>query len=163
MKRLTIGVHACTETLALLIAMAWADGTLADTEKDAIRGAADVFNLPKELRQRLEDLMKNPAPIDQLLFDTVGEHDRAFAFVAATWMAGADENVDPKEEALLSALANKLSLSNEQVKDLTAIARDLPKRGEKHPDAQEISTLFKAIPKQLHGIDESEAVELVIE
>lgn len=163
MKRLTIGVHACTETLALLIAMAWADGKFEESEKEAVRGAAEVFNLPRELRDRLEELMKKPAPIDQLLFDTVSEHDRAFAFVAATWMAGADGSLDPEEEALLESLANKLGLGHEQQRDLTAIARDLPKRAGKMPNAQEISTLFKSVPRQLHGIDESEAVELVVE
>jgi uncharacterized membrane protein YebE (DUF533 family) len=163
MKRLTIGVHACTETLALLIAMAWADGKFEDAEKEAVRGAAEVFNLPRDLRARLEELMKKPSPIDELLFDTVSEHDRAFAFVAATWMASADEDVDPKEEALLDQIATKLAIGHEQRADLANIARDMPKRGGKAPSASEISTLFQAIPRQLHGIDDSEAVELVVE
>ena len=45
MKRLTISADACTETLALLIAMAWADGRLDDKEKEGVRAASEVFNL----------------------------------------------------------------------------------------------------------------------
>src|SRR5581483_5235056 len=57
MKRLTIGVGACTEILALLIAIAWADDELKDEEKEGVRGAAVVLNLPKELRDRLEAML----------------------------------------------------------------------------------------------------------
>ena len=42
MKRLTIGADACTETLALLITMAWADGRLDDTEKQGVVAASEV-------------------------------------------------------------------------------------------------------------------------
>ena len=47
MKRLTIGADACTETLALMITMAWADGRLDDVEKESVLEAAQVFNLTK--------------------------------------------------------------------------------------------------------------------
>ena len=57
MKRLTIGADACTETLALLITMAWADGRLDDNEKASVLAAAEVFNLTKELRDRLDQIL----------------------------------------------------------------------------------------------------------
>ena len=57
MKRLTISGDACIETLALLITMAWADGRLDDHEKKAFARPRSVFNLTKELRERLEELL----------------------------------------------------------------------------------------------------------
>mgnify|MGYP000281516706 CR=1 FL=1 len=62
MKRLTIGSRACTEILALLIHIAWADGKLAEQEKAGIRAAVSVFNLSKEQRARLDAAMKSPLP-----------------------------------------------------------------------------------------------------
>lgn len=163
MKRLTIGVHACTETLALLVTMAWADGELDDAEKEGVRGAAEVFNLPKNLRTRIDEMLDKPAPLDQLLFDTVSEHDRAFAYVAAVWMAGADDKIDPKEEALLAEIVTRLGISAEQLKTLGPIARDLPKHDGQRSWAQEISSIFQSIPRQIHGIDATEDVEIVFE
>src|SRR5262245_25292400 len=112
MKRLTIGVHACTEILACLITFAWADGKLLDEEKEGVRGAAHVLNLPKELRDRLEQLIEKPVPLDQVMLESLSTRDKAFAYVAAVWMTKLDENVDPKEEALLEETATKLGFGD---------------------------------------------------
>lgn len=155
MKRLTISGDACTETLALLITMAWADGRLDDREKEGVRAAASVFNLTKELRDRLEQLLEKPMPVGELLFDTLAERDKAFAFVAAVWMSGADEEVDAKETALLDELATQLALPSARRTELERIAKDLePLRRGGKSWASEISMLFKAIPQRLEG-DES--------
>jgi hypothetical protein len=60
MRQLTLRMDACVETLALLIAMAWADGKLEAREKEGVRGAASVLNLTKELRERLDTLLDKP-------------------------------------------------------------------------------------------------------
>src|SRR5262245_17376170 len=98
MQRLTISVHACTETLGLLVAMAWADGRLDDNEKAGVRGAAQVFNLSKDSRDHLDTLLAEaPAGVDASV-DKLSARDRAFAFVAAAWMAHVDGVLDPAEE-----------------------------------------------------------------
>jgi uncharacterized tellurite resistance protein B-like protein len=71
MKRLTIGTRACTEILALLIHVAWADGQLADAEKKGIRAAAGVFNLSKEQRARLDDLLASKIAIAPTVFGRI--------------------------------------------------------------------------------------------
>src|SRR5580692_6786033 len=111
MRRLTISCQACVETLATLVTMAWADGRLEASERASVLGAADVLNLSKELRARLADVVQRPVPVDQILFDTLSLRDRAFAYVAAAWMAGVDEDVDPKEEQLLDRVASILGFS----------------------------------------------------
>ena len=150
MKRLTISTNACTETLALLIAVAWADGRLEDKERDGVRGAAEVLNLPKALRDRLEKLLEKPVSLDDLLFETLSARERAFAFVAAAWMAGIDAKVDAKEAALLLEIGKQLSIEPARQKELAKITKSL----DPLPDgvkswSAEITKLFKAIPPQL--------------
>ena len=163
MKRLTISADACTETLALLITMAWADGRLTDQEKDGVRAAASVFNLTNELRERLDQLLEKPLPVEELLVDELSARDKSFAYVAATWLSAVDEDVDAKEEELLAKLASLLDLTPERRQELTQIARDLePLRKGSKSWADELVALFKAIPARLEG-DGRESFEVAFE
>jgi uncharacterized membrane protein YebE (DUF533 family) len=147
MRRLTISAHACTETLRLLIAMAWADGRLDDKEKAGVRGAAQVLNLSQEFRAKLDESLKKSLPFDQILLEGLSPRDQAFAYVAAVWMSGVDDDLDDKEKALLDRLAKDLGFGTEHRAELDAIAKDLPRAGGKWGD--EIVSLFKAIPPRL--------------
>lgn len=157
MKRLTISGDACTETLALLIMMAWADGRLDDKEKEGVRAAAGVLNLTKELRARLDQLLDKPMTVDELLVEALTPKDKAFAFVAARWMAGIDEDVDPKEEELLEKVASVFGFDGDRKAELVRIAKDLPPRGERSWQ-DDIVTLFRAIPARLEG--DGEGIEV---
>lgn len=160
-KRLTISADACTETLVLLIIMAWADGKLEPREKEGVQAAAEVFNLPKELRDRLQSLLENPLTVDELLVETLSERDRAFAFVAATWVSGVDDDVDPKEKELLDRVAELFGFSSARKQELTDLARDLElRRGDDVKWADEIERLFRAIPPRLGGGEEEVDVSI---
>jgi uncharacterized membrane protein YebE (DUF533 family) len=163
MKRLTISSDACVETLALLISVAWADGRLDDKEKEGVRAAASVLNLTKELRDRLDQLLQKPIEVDELLVDELSPRDKAFAYVAAAWLSGVDDEVDSKEEELLDKAAGVLGFTEDRRKELTQIARDLePLRKDKDSWANEIVALFKAIPSRLEG-DGNETFEVAFE
>jgi uncharacterized membrane protein YebE (DUF533 family) len=165
MKRLTIGVHACTEILALLITFAWADGKLHPREKEGVREAAKILNLPKNLRDRIESLIEKPVPLDQLLLDDLSTRDKAMAFVAAAWMTNVDDDVDDREKAMLDELAEQLGFGETHERELIQHARDLHhirKGKEKHHWADELMTLLKAIPPRLEEIEEGD-VEVVVE
>lgn len=152
MKRLTLSSDACIETLALMIHMAWADGHLEETERAGVRAAAEVFNLTKELRERLDQILESPIPLDELLIDGLGAKERAFAFVAATWMTGVDDEVDPKEQETLDKLAELLGFSADRKRELDQIARDL--EAVRSDDwSKDVIKLFKAIPQRLEGDD----------
>lgn len=154
MKRLTISSDACIEALSLLITMAWADGRLDDHEKEGVRAAAGIFNLTKELRDRLDSLLGKPLPVEELLIDTLSAKDKAFMYVAAAWLSGVDDDVDAKEEALLAKAADLLSINAARRSELDQIARDLiPLRKDKKSWGHEVATLFKAIPARLEGED----------
>ena len=149
MRRLTISAHACTETLRLLIAMAWADGRLDDNEKAGVRGAAEVLNLSKDFRDKLDASLAKALPLDQILFENLQARDKSFAYVAAVWMMNADENVDDKEKAMVDKVASTLGFDDATKKELDAIAKDLAKTGKDRKWQDEIVALFKAIPPRL--------------
>jgi uncharacterized membrane protein YebE (DUF533 family) len=153
MKRLTIGADACTETLALLVTMAWADGRLDDKEKQGVLAASEVFNLTKELRDRIEQILQRPMPVEELLFENLSSRDKAFAFVAAAWMSGVDAEVDDKEKQLLEKAADLLGLSAARKTELLQVARDLEplRKGDGSSWTKELVALFKAIPQRLEG------------
>ncbi|MDB4934246.1 MAG: hypothetical protein JWP87_1218 [Labilithrix sp.] len=152
MKRLTIGADACTETLALLITMAWADGRLDEKEKASVLAASEVFNLTKELRDRIDQILEKPMPVEELLVEGLSTRDKAFAFVAAAWMSGVDSDVDEKEQQLLDRAADLLGLDAARKTELLRIARDLePLRKGDGSWTNELVSLFKAIPARLEG------------
>ncbi len=162
MKRLTIGVGACTEILALLIAIAWADGELRDEEKEGVRGAAQVLNLPKELRDRLEAMLSKQSGLDQVNLAELSTRDGAFAFVAASWMTSIDDKVDPKEEKMIDDVAHALNLSEEQRSELAVIAKGLVADSQKAKNkfrwADDVMSLFKAIPAKIYQEADIEVV-----
>lgn len=159
MKRLTLSSDACVETLALLIIMAHADGELDDKEKEGVRAAAGVLNLTKELRDRVDALLKAPIPVDQILVEHLKPKERAFAFVAATWMSGVDANIDPKETATLDEIAKLFDFDEARKKELVQLARDLePGRKPDTSWSNELLALFKAIPARLEGTGDVEVV-----
>lgn len=150
MRRLTISAHACTETLRILIAMAWADGRLDDKEKAGVRGAAEVLNLSKDFRAKLDESLAKALPFDQILFENLGARDKAFAYVAAVWMSAVDDDVDEKEKAMVERLADTFGFDAAKRGELDGIAKDLPKAGDRKWQ-DEIVSLFKAIPARLEN------------
>lgn len=163
MKRLTVSGRACGETLAILIAMAWADGKLEAAEKDGILGATKVFNLPKETRDKIESLVEAKTSMADLSLGDLTAREKAFAFVAAAWMAGVDEDVDPKEKEALEELARKLGLTVGQVDELAGVSEKLEPLPEgKRSWSEHITALFKAIPAHLED-EPAEDFEVVFE
>jgi len=148
----------------MLVAMAWADGRLEESERAGVLGAASVFNLSKELRDRLNDVLAKPVPVDQILLDTLSTKERAFVYVCGAWMSAVDEDVDPKEEQLLDRAASLMGLSPARKAELERIARDLeppPEGGRQW--AKEIERLFRAIPPRLEEQADLDEVEVVFE
>jgi uncharacterized membrane protein YebE (DUF533 family) len=149
-RRLTITPQACVEALAVLVAFAWADARLDDREKASVRAAAQVLNLTKEHREKLESMLDKPSTIESVKAERLSPRDRAFAYVAAVWMCGVDEDVSAKEEGMLYRLADMLEIDDARKAELEGIARAVgphPAGGRQWGD--EIVRLFKAIPARL--------------
>jgi uncharacterized membrane protein YebE (DUF533 family) len=149
-RRLTISPQACSETLAVLIAFAWADGKVDDKERASVRGAAQVLNLSQEQRAQLDTLLTKPATLDGVHADRLSTRDRDFAYVAAAWMCGVDDEVAGKEEGLLWKLADLFALDDDRKSELERIAQDLGSaKGGPRQWADEVVRLFKSIPPRL--------------
>ena len=163
MKRLTVSGRACGETLAILIAMAWADGKLEPAEKDGILGASKVFNLTRETREKIESLVEAKVSIAELDLGELSAREKAFAFVPASWMAGVDEEVHPKEAEALQELARRLGLTQAQVDELSGLSEKLEPLPEGTQNwSEHITALFKAIPARLEEEPETD-FEVVFE
>jgi len=162
MRRLTIRVSACTDAMGLLVLMAWADGRLDDREKEGVRGAAQVLNLPADFRARLEQQLGAPGSLEQIGVTNLTTRERAFAFVAAAWMAQVDEVLDAAEKELLARIGAKLEFTEEQQEEYSNIARSLqPLPAGVASWADQITRLFKAIPAELE--EPGAAFEIVFE
>jgi hypothetical protein len=157
-RRLTISVRACSETMGLLLAMAWADGKLQE-EKKGIRDAAATLNLPKELREQLEKRMASAAPIAEMKLEALPTREREFAYVASAWMANVAAGIDDREEALLKTIGAKLGLSDGRQGELAGLALDLPPPAEGETWAEGLASLLRAIPAKVERTDEEIQVE----
>ena len=94
------------------------------------------------------------------MLDTLTPKDRAFAYVAATWLTGVDDDVDPKELAILDEVGGTLGFSKERLAELAAIARELAPADKKARNwAHEIETLFRAIAPRLEAPGEDVEVD----
>lgn len=164
MKRLTVSGQVCVEILGLLVAMAWADGKLDDSEKEGVRGAAKVLNLSKDLRDKLDTILENPTPFDQLLLERLGPKDRAFAFAAAAWLAGADDDIAEKERGMLDHLADRFGYSHAHRDEIVQVVRDLdPPPKSERKFGEELVRLFKALPPRVLRDDPEDDLEVVYE
>jgi uncharacterized membrane protein YebE (DUF533 family) len=162
MKRLTVSGRACGETLALLIVIAWADGKLEPAEKAGIMGAVQVFNLPRETRERIDALVEAKGSVADVKIGELTARERAFAYVAAAWMAGIDDDVHAKEKEILEQVAASLHFTEQQKTELAAIATKLERLPEgKQNWAEHVTALFRAIPAQLE--EPGEDFEVVFE
>ena len=164
MRRLTISPQACAETLAILVAFAWADERMDDREKASLRGAATVFNLTQAHRDQLDALLAKPSTLDAVHADRLSPRDRDFAYVAAVWMSKVDDEVAGKEEGLLWRLADMLGIGDERKTELESIAGEL-KTNKNAPRqwGDEVARLFRAIPPRLEPIPGDGEIEITFE
>jgi hypothetical protein len=96
--------------------------------------------------------------VTELLLEPLSPRDRAFAYVAAAWMAHVDGVLDQAEQTLLAEIAAALGLDATRQAELAKIARGLeplPEGARKW--SEEITRLFKAIPAQLEEVSRGEA------
>jgi len=141
----------------MLVSTAWADGHVDENERAGVLAAADVLHLSAEVRGRLEDMLKKPAPLEDIPFESLSANERAFLYVAAVWMAGADEHVDAREQEMLDRAALAMGFPRAYKLELEALARDLAPPGEGGRKwADELERLFRAIASRLVDVGDEE-------
>ena len=145
MRRLLIDAQVCTEVLAAMVAMAWADGELQGDERDGLLEAAAALNISKELRARVDTFVEEAPRVAQLSFAGWSERDRAFAFVAAAWMAHVEGGVVDAEQSLLDEIGTALTLDTDRRAALAEIAAGIERRPLGAGWSSRIVDLFKQI------------------
>jgi tellurite resistance protein len=149
MRRLLIDPEVCTEVMALLVAVAWADDELQEEEKQGLRAACDSLNIPKALRPRLESFIADARPVADLEFGAFETRDRAFAFVAAAWMAHLHGGIDEREGALLGEIADALDIDPARQTELRAVATAIEPPPEGARWSNTIVQLFRSIADEV--------------
>ena len=130
--------------------MAWADGRLDDREKKGVRGAAEVLNLSKELRGRLEHLLSNPSEFGDLIFDTLSPREKAFAYVAALGWRTSTRRSTRKNARCSTRWPRPRASTTTRSAQLEAVAKSLEALPEGAPGwSEQITKLFRAIPPGL--------------
>lgn len=160
MRRLTLSVRACTETMGLLVAMAWADGHLDEEERDGLHDAAKTLNLPRELRERLESFADDKLTVADVKLDTLKGVERDFAYVCAAWMANVARGIDDSEIAMLDEVAAALDIDEARQGELAGLALDLPVPEPGQSWAQGIRGLFSAVRAKVERSDEPVEVDI---
>lgn len=163
MKRLTIGVKACTEIMGLLVTMAWADGELLDEEKEGLRAAADTLNLEKDLRDRLEFFMTQDRGFDDVQAKTLNVRDREFAYVACAWMARVDSGVADEERQTLEEIGKHLDIGEARRKELAMMAGELEVPDDGDAWSKGLVKLFKSIIKSIEHVEPDEEIDVAFE
>lgn len=101
--------------LGTAIAVAAADGLLADQEQALIEQICDEMKLSERARLEVQEMMRRPpSPVD-LASWAISANDRFGLYENALAMAVSDGEVAPAEEALLKAMASVLKLTAEEV------------------------------------------------
>ena len=128
-----ISTQAREVLLEALMSVAWADRTLADEERKAAQAAAMGLGLVQPGDGDLTSPDRKPIPPERLDVAGLNQRDRELIFLCASWMAFADEVVDPAETQVLDRLALRFSLSSQRRAWLEERADELRKR--QAPDA----------------------------
>jgi tellurite resistance protein len=95
-----------------------ADGPLDREETTAVNSLVAALGLPDADTQAL--YAEQPMPIDAI--DAAGEPEKDVwrAVVRGAWLAAAWDSIDPREDAVMRILAQKLGMTNEELEALRA-------------------------------------------
>lgn len=102
------------DVFVALAALAWADGSVAPEEVEALLGAAAASGLMPEEMEAVEEALLNPVAIEQLETLKIKGKDRLFVYGVALWLVQADGVVTEDECEAVSKLARVLRLSPEE-------------------------------------------------
>jgi uncharacterized tellurite resistance protein B-like protein len=120
-----ISTEAREVLLEALMSVAWADRELQDDERRAAQAAAMGLGLVLPGDRDLMSPDRKSIPPENLDVSRLQDHDRELIYLCASWMALADEVVDPSETKILERLQKCFSLKDERCADLRERAKEL--------------------------------------
>jgi uncharacterized membrane protein YebE (DUF533 family) len=99
-------------TLKLLIALAWADGRVDETETQVIEELLDSYGANPDEADEIKSWAKQPKSLDDVNADDITGSDAELALTQAVFVTFVDGQQTQKEIDLLNQLATKLHLSD---------------------------------------------------
>lgn len=99
-------------------ATAWADGSLAEAEANALRRLIDGAELDDGERELARGFLEQPTGLDDAALAALSLDARRGVYRAACRMAALDRQVAPAERELLAALREKLALPGDEAKEI---------------------------------------------
>jgi tellurite resistance protein len=108
-----------------LIAVAWADGHMEDSESSVVEGLLVGFDASADEERELLDYAKTRRSLDQdIPLLELSEEDKELLLANASLLAGADGLETVEETAVLSALGRLLGFSADKVKLILSESSD---------------------------------------
>lgn len=120
-----ISFEAREVLLEALMSVAWADRQLQDEERRAAQAAAMGLGLVLPGDRDLMAPERRSIPPESLDVSRLHDHDRELIYLCASWMALADEVVDPSETKILERLQARFELSDARCAGLRERAKEL--------------------------------------
>jgi uncharacterized tellurite resistance protein B-like protein len=112
-----------------LVAVAWADGSLAEPESGMIDSLLWAFGASEEEEAEIREFAKKKRTIKgDIVAKALDEEGRELLFSHAALLTHADGKQTPAESKLLKSLAEHLELSDEDAKRVIATAKERAKK-----------------------------------
>lgn len=114
--------------LKSLVAVAWADGRVAEEETEVIEALLSAFEISEADAESIRDYAKTPRAIDDIPITDLSASDRRALLQHAVILTYIDGKQDEKEKAVLGALTEKLRIPSDEAQDLLAAADERAQR-----------------------------------
>ncbi|MFO0658273.1 MAG: DUF533 domain-containing protein [Polyangiaceae bacterium] len=114
--------------LQSLITVAWADGKVADEEKEVIEALLQAFDASKAEAEFIRDFAKTKKTLEDIPLDELLADDRRVLLQHAVLVTFIDGVQDDNEKKFLNDLAAKLELPEAEREQLLNAATDRAKR-----------------------------------
>lgn len=110
--------------LKSLVAVAWADGQMADEEAGVIDGLLSVFDATPEQEAEVVEFAQSPRTLADIPVAALGDEDRELLLSNAALLTLADGDQSASERALLGELTRLLGFSEADAEPIIASARE---------------------------------------
>lgn len=113
-------------SLRVWIATAWADGTIVEAEREALRRMIDYATMPEDYRAEARTWLEAPIELEVGDLGELSEERRVFVYRVAAALTEVDRQVDSTERRLLDRLREALHIDSERAGELERDARSRP-------------------------------------
>lgn len=100
--------------LKSLVAVAWADGRVAEEEKEVIEALLQAFDATPGEQAMIRDYAAEPKSLDDIPVTELGADDRRVLLQHAVFLTFIDGKQDDQEKALLVTLSDRLRIPTDE-------------------------------------------------